>query len=211
MRFPPSAHSTPPHGCAAAAQGCSEIRWLAEKMHAKPTTISGLSGARCACRALVGMLGALAVLGIASPACGTLRCTPRLAACIASMRPEAGQLGRPGCCAVRAVAVRAAPALRWPAGPCRALSLGCAPLRHDAPAPSATPAAAPAARRPWRHHAHLLRQPLAQPLGGGAAGPGRAAGRHPGQQQPGGGGGGHCRWAPLPLSPPFPLLSLLAL
>lgn len=26
------------------AQGCSEIRWLAEKMGAKPTTVSGLSG-----------------------------------------------------------------------------------------------------------------------------------------------------------------------
>ncbi len=30
--------------CSLPVQGCSEIRWLAEKMHAKPTTISGLSG-----------------------------------------------------------------------------------------------------------------------------------------------------------------------
>ena len=26
------------------AQGCAEIRWLAEKMGAKPATVSGLSG-----------------------------------------------------------------------------------------------------------------------------------------------------------------------
>ena len=26
------------------AQGCAEIRWLAEKMGAKPTTVNGLSG-----------------------------------------------------------------------------------------------------------------------------------------------------------------------
>ena len=34
------------NNCMAAlvAQGCSEIRWLATKMGAKPTTLSGLSG-----------------------------------------------------------------------------------------------------------------------------------------------------------------------
>ena len=31
-------------GVRCVAQGCSEIRWLAEKMGAKPATVSGLSG-----------------------------------------------------------------------------------------------------------------------------------------------------------------------